>query len=719
MNKKEQGISIPTQPPFVKSHADAPLISSQVDMTINDKSQYEMVCLTCGVLQPRNSTEYCREAIHMNKWDKRQKTLRLDQGETDEWEALDGGTYRVTQLKDEALLTAQEGEHTYCRCTKCMIGDPEWSFMNPYNNPKFHIDLQKELEKFMLTNGLEGMNIMDVQRQERANARTQVENPEIVLLATELRIKPELCKKCPCGEKWSQGVTDRELLARKYETDEDDTTTAEGIRNRTIMPIESMNPKLSSKMHWLPTPITKDSLESFNPEIQRNMSRKGTISRHDYWMQENWQTLPWCHKTQPKRIWDFICCDCDECTKDVKQETCTHEFCIDIRKQNAEILEVQKKIDEAKLDIQLAPLIYKSDNPESMYKKGSRWQKHVLRTNIGVPEGHHVEYDSWKGTSFVKDEPKKATKDMKGPVTGYMINIMKDNGMDCPSWFTYGDAYEIVGHIYTKEVAKAKALLESRVNLHEHQKVHTAPFKNSYCKECEAWYFHFEESELGLNTVPEHDEIIFEEQWDNEYAFECKCGLIIPRRYPLMDTRTHSLVDENGKMQFNIQKTAVPWRTTSFNEQGALTYKRFNVAIVGTSHVPDWRKIFFKREVDTCIDIGIEMYNKNHLTIVSGGAEGVDSIVRECCKARGVNFVEIRPEVEQFNDQFGRKGYRTRNQEIAKKCCLLFNLVSPSTHEQGPKCYHCPGEMHWRSGGCMTEQYAKDLGSDTKKVLVP
>jgi hypothetical protein len=303
--------------------------------------------------------------------------------------------------------------------------------------------------KFIKTNGLDGIDLATAERKRKQIERSNLSKPEMKF-----------------GEKLVEDILEWQEGMRRGRT------TPAGTKKVYSMPIVSRNRKWNGS---LPTYATKEALESFNPQLQKNMSKQGDISRHDYWMSENWQTMPWCEKVTPKRQWNIICCDCKICTAENIKSVCTHEFCKSIRKENDEILAVQKKIDEANLDIQLAPLIYQSDNPESMYEGPNgpkRWQRHVLYTTKKVPEGHHVEWDSWKGVSFVKDKPVKPAKPADSPVSGFMINIMNENGMECPSWFRYGDAYEIVGLIYDRKVANAKGVLKERVALHEHMKTH-------------------------------------------------------------------------------------------------------------------------------------------------------------------------------------------------------------------------------------------------------
>ena len=698
MNKKRIEKSIPTQPPFVKSDAEGDLISSQTCMTFSrNDERFEMVCMQCGLLQPgwkeslpngngetvKVRTEYCKYSIHETKFGKRLKTLSVN--DQDEAEATDGGTYKVTQQRDDALLTANAGEHPRtCICTNCMIGSEDWSFQDPYERETL-IDIEGEIMKFIKTNGLDGIDLATAERKRRQIERSNLSKPEMKF-----------------GEKLVEDILDTLPGIRGGKT------TLGVCKKVYSIPIVSRNRKWNGS---IPAYATKEALDSFNPQVMKNSSKQGFISRHDYWMSENWQTMPWCEKVTPKRQWNIICCDCNEC------KGCTHEFCISIRKENDEILAVQKRLEEANLDTRLSPLIYQSDNPESMYEGPAgpkRWQRHVLFTTKKVPDGHHVEWDSWKGVSFVKDKPVKPAKPADGPVSGFMINIMNENGMECPSWFRYGDAYEIVGLIYERKVANAKEALKERVALHEHMKTHDENSDFQICEGCDSIYLRFSEftDEWGVVT-PALQQVVMGVSEPHIPLGLVKDGLTKARNPgKLCDPQT-------GHLAFNVRKMAVPWRTTSHDEQGELTYKTYKVAIVGTSNVPEWRKKDFKPVVNEAIDWGIQQYGKTHLTIVSGGADGVDSIAEECCRERDIDFMAIKPEVEQWKDSFGKRGYRTRNTMIAKTVCKLYNFVQASTEEQGPKCKHCPGELHWRSGGCWTEETADKLGTETIKVIVP
>ena len=193
MSKKPNRESIPTQPPFVKSDAESELSSSRFSMTFSrNDERFEMVCLKCGLLQPgwEESTdvdsgetvtrrrEYCKYSVHETKYGRRLKTLSVN--DQDEAEAMDGGTYKVNQQKDDALLTVNVGEHPVtCICTNCMMGDVERSFEDPYAVNTL-VDVDNEILKFVKTNGLEGLDLASAERKRKQIERQNISKPEIV-----------------------------------------------------------------------------------------------------------------------------------------------------------------------------------------------------------------------------------------------------------------------------------------------------------------------------------------------------------------------------------------------------------------------------------------------------------------------------------------------------------------------------------------------------------
>ena len=675
------------------------LLSSRSTMTLSkDTDKLRMVCTECGLLQETSKGNYCKYGYHSTKWNKRKRTLVMnDQSEFDE---LDAGTYKVDRQNDGELLTVQDGAHRLeCICTKCMCKPEVESFDSPYNQKWMIVNVQQELRKFIETDGMEGLNLYDAQRLERRITRARISNPEIKV-----------------GEKLVED-------------------TLENGKKVYFQPIVSQK-SVESWMHWLPVVATKENLDSFNPTLMKSMSKMGVINRNDFWAVENWETFPWCESVSPKRMWNMICCDCKECGG------CDHEFC----KETLHDHRFGRKIDYSKcpipdsykrfnentlpypnvslgkhdLDIEeneynQIPFVFLSDNPESLAKNRFNRAKHVLFTTRMVPEGHHIEWDSWKGTSFVKDEVVKV-QPQKTLVSDYQRNTLRANGIECPTWYNYQDAYKVMGMIFKKQITQAKELVESARKTHEHMKLHVQPYDNKYCHECSAWYIHKEIDETPLGKeVPAHDIIIYEDPFDYSKWYNASDGTI-----QKIQRTSGTLCDPaTGKL--------------AFDEDGELTNKRYNIGIVGVSRIPEWRVPFFKREVEKILNDSIEKYGITHLTIVSGGAEGVDTLVEEMCKARGIDFVVYPPEADGWHDEGTKKGFKTRNLEIiAKATCKIYNLVG-ATKE--PNCYHCTSRVlvckkcpcgmkyeqkasHWRSGGCWTMNQAIEKGTSTEMIEV-
>ena len=68
-------------------------------------------------------------------------------------------------------------------------------------------------------------------------------------------------------------------------------------------------------------------------------------------------------------------------------------------------------------------------------------------------------------------------------------------------------------------------------------------------------------------------------------------------------------------------------------------------------------------------------------------------------------------------------GYKTRDIQVAKMCCKIFNIVAkPCMLDEVPKweqeCYHCKTKDHQRSGGCFTVKQGKFNGCETETVEV-
>jgi hypothetical protein len=62
-----------------------------------------------------------------------------------------------------------------------------------------------------------------------------------------------------------------------------------------------------------------------------------------------------------------------------------------------------------------------------------------------------------------------------------------------------------------------------------------------------------------------------------------------------------------------------------------------------------------------------------------------------------------------------RKGYKSRNIQIAEACDVLYCLVPLDKEEY---CVHCNKENHPTNGGCWTLRHAAKLGKETHLVVI-
>jgi len=161
-----------------------------------------------------------------------------------------------------------------------------------------------------------------------------------------------------------------------------------------------------------------------------------------------------------------------------------------------------------------------------------------------------------------------------------------------------------------------------------------------------------------------------------------------------------------------------------------------------------WLESFKEAEIHievNCCDV-VKVYDKG----------GVDTWAEIVAKELGIKTEIYAPEVNQWNDKvvseitsdiFGdwhvsgkrfhvrKKGYRSRNIEIAKNCDILYDIEParsckycggkgkrvPSTFPEnsfGEKtCPYCEGSGAY-SGGTWTLKYAKKMGKEVYKIII-
>ena len=170
------------------------------------------------------------------------------------------------------------------------------------------------------------------------------------------------------------------------------------------------------------------------------------------------------------------------------------------------------------------------------------------------------------------------------------------------------------------------------------------------------------------------------------------------------------------------------------------------IGIVGPS-LPKWKS---KEQIDKAkreIERILVEYNRNRedAILVSGHCPkgGVDTWAEIVADSLGVTKEIYPAEVNKWEDKneaFGfsawivKKGYKSRNIQIAEACDVLYCIVP---HTAPPKgfditntdsftmkdarsfhCIHCKKLGHPTNGGCWTMNYAKKLGKETYLIVI-
>ena len=103
--------------------------------------------------------------------------------------------------------------------------------------------------------------------------------------------------------------------------------------------------------------------------------------------------------------------------------------------------------------------------------------------------------------------------------------------------------------------------------------------------------------------------------------------------------------------------------------------------------------------VNTVHDI-LNRYDHKNTVIVSGGADGIDSIASGIAELHGYNIIEYKPK------GIGWEYYKKRNLLIANKCDKVYSIALPLN--DGKRCYHCAevgrDDNHYKTAGCWTAQ---------------
>ena len=172
---------------------------------------------------------------------------------------------------------------------------------------------------------------------------------------------------------------------------------------------------------------------------------------------------------------------------------------------------------------------------------------------------------------------------------------------------------------------------------------------------------------------------------------------------------------------------------------------KMRIAIVGPSE-KKWKTkeqiVKAKKEIEYLLtlhhskrvpsDLGF-WYSYKDIVLVSGHCPkgGIDIWAETFADENLVTKEIYLPEVNQWEDKVGtehregaamfqefahlKKGYKTRNIQIAEACDVLYCLV-PLDKEK--YCVHCNKEHHPTNGGCWTLRHAAKLGKETHLVVI-
>lgn len=136
------------------------------------------------------------------------------------------------------------------------------------------------------------------------------------------------------------------------------------------------------------------------------------------------------------------------------------------------------------------------------------------------------------------------------------------------------------------------------------------------------------------------------------------------------------------------------------------------IAIVGTSiDLTDDEE----RDMRQFISMVLKRYDTD-TTIISGGADGVDTIGIEIAKGLGFKTEVYHPEVEKWEPPEGKIGYKLRNLKIANECDEL-HCFSVPVHDM--KCYHHDEpQEHEKTAGCYVVKLCIAMKKPTHLIVI-
>jgi len=132
------------------------------------------------------------------------------------------------------------------------------------------------------------------------------------------------------------------------------------------------------------------------------------------------------------------------------------------------------------------------------------------------------------------------------------------------------------------------------------------------------------------------------------------------------------------------------------------------IAIVGSSHLSETEEMDARKNSGLVLNQLIKEYGVNDITLISGGAKGVDTEAEDVAKQLGIKTIIHKPLEYKWEN-----GYKPRNLKIANECDILYCF--PTKVKTTP-CYHCELKDHEVTGGCWTMKHAKALNKETHIV---
>ena len=114
------------------------------------------------------------------------------------------------------------------------------------------------------------------------------------------------------------------------------------------------------------------------------------------------------------------------------------------------------------------------------------------------------------------------------------------------------------------------------------------------------------------------------------------------------------------------------------------------IGIVGSSKIKENDVLIFVKNI-------LNKFTKNTV-IITGGAKGVDTAVKQCCDELGYICKEIFPKSNNW------EGFKERNLQIAKESDHVISIALPYSKQF---CYHCNSKTHEKTAGCYTGKHCK------------